>query len=262
MHISYGELVRTMPEGIRMLGYSYSQADDSAEAVIWTECVLARGYELLESNASAANAARRLGVLSCRSDRSETVLNLGGRPLFAFAARAADVAIAQAGQAAGSLTRIVDVSGTDACAYVAHRVARADNDAVVVAQRAEAGAVDLYLAPCGGRWLGIGRCIAAADAVRALAALGLSQVDVPVASLATKDVLVWASKAPDRAGMLDGFRETAGLPASVEAIDVERRLGGAIREGLEVESRRHRILTSLTVKIRLPSSERSRAQAG
>lgn len=275
MHVSYGELIRTMPEAIRMLGFTYSQADDSAESIIWTECVLGEGYELLR-DADPSVAGAPVQTVKCNGEGVGTVLSLGNRPAFAFAARIADLATVKAASDEASIIRVHGATGPAVAPFIAFRIARSGYGALVLWNPGPRHNTDdrrpmLIVAPPAGATIGILRdCSFLTSPLRNdlpfACARSISQAwyERATAPHPEDEILVLAARMADRsAGELDDLLAKAQSTfGPVEAIDVSERLERAIAEGLEVPPERHRILTRLTSRIRIPSSERSRAQAG
>lgn len=257
-----------------MLGFTYSQADDSAESVIWTECVLGQGYELLRD--AERSAGTRTGAVTCTREHTQTVIRLGNRPVFAFSARIADVGVARAASDAVSITRVIGVAGSMATPFIAFRIARSRYAAVVLWKpgtnlHAADGKSMLIVAPPGGNAIGILRdCSFLTSSLRRkLPFVGAREVsqswyDLAGATHPESEVLVLAAQiaepSAERSDVL--FKKAQWTFGSLEVIDVSAMLKKSIADGLEVSSERHRTLTRLTSRIRIPSSARSRAQAG
>ena len=269
MLVSHSELVRTMQEGIRMLGFSYSQADDSAESVIWTECVFGQGYELLRD--AGQDTMKPVGPVACQRDDKFTTVTLGSRPAFAFAARIADLAIAGAATDGSVVVKVSGGRGQPALPYIAARIARAGYHAVAVWHSGsddDAPSPVVAVAPANAKVLGLSSDKAA---LAGLTSRELSLGTDPTVSSNWQqalqeltpdisEVVVLAVKADAKSVKVKLDEAAPGFITKV--VEPDALIDKAIRDGLEVDVTRHRILTGLTGKIRLPSSERSRAQAG
>ncbi|MEW6438828.1 MAG: hypothetical protein AB1508_16845 [Pseudomonadota bacterium] len=269
MHVSYGELVRVVPDAIRMLGFTYSQADDSAEAVIWTECVLSAGYELL-NNASVSNEPFRKAPIILDDDGGKVVVSVD-RPLFAYAARIADLAISRAAAAGISLIRVIGEAGANVTPYIAYRVSRAGYGIAVISTasqeyRAHEGRT-LVVAYPGGRIVHMARgqsipCDALSEALPKSYSNEIKRActDDGFAGVGTDGEILIITVAKQHIRDLPiGARSLCRLE---QRIDVVAQLQNAVIEGLEVPSERHAILTGLAAKIRVENFDRSRTQAG
>src|SRR5215470_1188792 len=106
MHVSYGELVRICPEAIRMTGFSYGQADDIVEGIVWSECVLSRGYDLLRlaDERRPLDGWPRHAVERCSE---AATVELEQAPAYGLAPRFADLAVESATSAAPGRAGIV-----------------------------------------------------------------------------------------------------------------------------------------------------------
>lgn len=288
MHVSYGELIRITPESIRMLGFTFAQADDSVEGIIWTQCVLGRGYHLLRM----ADQRRPRGKWSGSSvvgSGDATVVSLQDQPAFAFAARLADLAQCEAATPRSDRAGLVVASGAFGgwiAPFIAFRLARAGYHADVVwlpgqtpsADEAPATLVSVTAAGPGGAdrlLISPGSAYRATDFVGGAGARGVlsarissklgeltagmagSSVLAIVASRSSMPASVESLMAPFAAG---GYEVPSASAFGV--LDAGGRLRQAIESGLEVEQDDHRVLTRLSQRIRLPNSDRSRAQAG
>lgn len=287
MHVSYGELIRISPESIRMLGFTFGQADDCVEGFVWTECVLGRGYTLMRM-ADQRRVPEGWPAPSIRDDgRGTTVVGLRETPVFALGARLADLAVCEVSQSGSDALGLVVAHGGFGgwiAPYVALRITRNGYDASViwrpgpptvkeeapvtlVSGRAVEGGGDEplliapgppYAAPPRGEGI---------DAIRQNARLG-SRLGDAVAEFRDKSIFaVIAAKrstVEPRTYLVPDLHPDDAIPKLTEAgiLDVEARLNRAIHAGIEVERDDHAIMTRLSINIRLPNSERSRAQAG
>src|SRR5215471_17422896 len=133
MHVSYGELVRIGTEAIRMTGFTFGQADDALEGIVWTECVLGRGISLLRL-ADQRRPDKGWPTSSARFEPGSAHVDLTGSPAYAFAARLADVALAIAADPDARQLGVVQAFGAFGgwiAPYVAYRLARAGSSALV-----------------------------------------------------------------------------------------------------------------------------------
>ncbi len=276
MHVSYGELIRISPESIRMTGFTYGQADDCVEAVVWSECVLGVGYKLLRQADE-----RRGGKAWPAHDHAEhedgrASLDLKGGPIFAYAARIADYA-----QAAVEARGTANVSvhggfGGHIAPYVAFRLSRGGCHAAVLWQPAEsdqdAPALVSVTAPrpeaSARQWIMAGddsfgmpdqTGADIAELSQELVNRILSGRSDPRQSLLS--VIAVRPVPNDRRVDANIALRSLGLPLW-GVIESGKRLRRAIEQGIDVSPDRHRILTALSQRIRLPNSARSRAQAG
>ena len=116
-----------------MTGFTFGQADDALEGIVWTECVLGRGIGLLRL-ADQQRTAKGWPSCSARFEPGSAHIDLTGCPAYAFAARLADLAQAMAADPEAKRLGAVEASGAFGgwiAPYVAYRLARAGNSALV-----------------------------------------------------------------------------------------------------------------------------------
>lgn len=286
MHVSYAELVRIAPEAIRMTGFTFGQADDAVEGIVWTECVLGHGYDLLRM-ADQERPAQGWPPHSVTGIHSGVAaVELMNLPLFGFAARLADWARSVALESGGFGTIMASGAfGGWIAPYIAYRLARANHDAAVLwlpgptAPVGEAPATLALAAASAGPPEKTPLLIAPGGAYGVTAKRRSPQGGVPsrllnaVAGATTRQagssVLVIATASLPRAGALVDFGsalDAVGCAALARAtpasLDGSAELRRAIDIGIEVAPEDHRVLTLLSQRIRLPNTERSKSQAG
>ena len=286
MHIAYGELVRGAVEAIRMIGFSFGQADDCAESFVWTEAVLSRGYDLLRLSDEQRPALGGWGVPALSGLEIEPRgLDLTGLPLLAYGARLADLTSTIAKGAAGMASVVaIGATGGYIAPYVAYRMARAGCIAGVIWKNGSFGipldAPDTLVmtAPAASDAIGpmhitpaeaYGGAITDAEREIGFPADLILRVSLDTAQAGDRSTLVVIAADPIYSGQKLGreaLADAAGLPGLRDAvsgtIDVGQRLRSAIDNGLETADANLQFFTGLLRRIRLPNTERSRNQAG
>lgn len=284
MHISYGELVRGAVEALRMIGFSFGQADDCAEAFVWSESVLSRGYDLLRlADEQRPSVGWQMPALS-GLELDPRVIDLTGLPLLAYGARLADLTSTIAkGAARMSSVVAIGAAGGHVAPYVAYRMARAGCMAGVIwrngSLRVPSDAPDtLVTAPAGSGEVhrmeitplnAYAGAIAGGKHETAFPADLVSRIVGDAALAGDRSALIVMAADPAYAGQTLGRRalaEAAGLPSRGDApsgtIDVGQRLRSAIDHGLETPDGNLQFFTGLLRRIRLQNTERSQNQAG
>jgi hypothetical protein len=286
MHVSYAELIRIAPESIRMVGFTFDQADDAVEGFVWTQCVLGHGYDLLrmadERHPRHGWRAHHVGNI----DQGAVEVDLAGLPAFAFAARLADCArtIASETGDTGSVTAIGSFGGWIA-PYIAYRLGRADYHAAVLwlpeksasGDEAPATAViatasrDRTRAPISLRSEAAYRLNAGETSAQHFVPMPLLENVVTAAQRPRHGSLLFIGAAVDCRRQRPSLGGEAALkricgtvpaPMTSRSFDGVQDLRHAIDQGIEVAPEDHAILNQLSYRIRLPNTERSKSQAG
>jgi hypothetical protein len=283
MHVSYGELARIGTEAIRMTGFTFGQADDALEGIVWTECVLGRGIALLRL-ADQQRPAKGWPSCSARFEPESAHIDLTGCPAYAFAARLADLAQAMAADPEAKRLGAVEAFGAfGGCIapYVAYRLARAGNSALVYWRpstrpaREDAPATLVMATPAlDGK---VSACLIAPGSEYRAATRALPPMAVPASFLESirrvgdrnPATSILAIAAGPEGGQGIDFAtawETLNGPMSHRSfpgiLDVNERLRTAIEHGVQTAPEDYNLYTALSQRIRLPNTERSKSQAG
>jgi hypothetical protein len=286
MHVSYAELIRIGPEAIRMTGFTFGQADDALEGIVWTECVLARGYDLLRM----ANRRRPDGGWprhAMEVNSAAATVEFPIAPAYAFAARLADLATDLATAAADGRAGMIEAHGTFGgwiAPYIAYRLARNRRNAAVFwrpgrsvpADEAPAMlAVAVAAGPDGDvaplTFVPAGLCPAAEKPAGPRATLPRHVLGLIAAASGRRpgtSMLAIAASAESRPLQTIDFGSAAdsftrlGLSGGAASVDASNRLRAAVDIGIEVAPENHDLLVGLSHRIRLPNTERSKSQAG
>jgi hypothetical protein len=282
VHIAYGEIVRGAIEAIRMIGFPFGQADDCAEGFVWTQSVLSRGYDLLR----LADEQRPVGGWGMPTlpgpELEPRVIQLNGLPLFAYAARLADLThtIAKGPAQMASIVAVGAIGGWIA-PYIAYRMARAGcvaatlwkrgnpqialdaSDTLVMATPFEAD--QLHVAPVEMYEIPPRHCILDDAFPEAL----IGRISEDIAQAADGSAFIALAADPRYAGPKVGRSALAqaarlgGLrDAQLGLIQSQTRLRLAIGEGLETDIANLQFFTGLLRRVRVPNSQRSSSQAG
>jgi hypothetical protein len=268
MHVSYAELMRIAPEALRALGLSFGEADGAVEGLVWTECVLGVGYAALRA---AEQQRIERGWVKPRVVRQGTRprLDFAGAPLLLYAARVSDLVRTTA---PGDAVTIHGASGKLAVPYIAHHIGCAGLSTAILwrgGNRVGADAEPVIAVCTPSQSL----CVAPVTAFPRLKHLPNSgfvdvrEIDGLLGMFAETgdDVTIVATRHHfvSSAGALgEALAHRVGLGKSLAVVDVHGGLSAAVQHGLQVPQRLHQVLTTLASRLRLPSSERSRAQAG
>lgn len=283
MHVSYAELVRICPESIRMTGFSYGQADDAVEGIVWSECVLSRGYYLLrmadERRPSDGWPKHAVNV------RAETAtVELAEMPIYGLAARLADLAAELAMSSphgrAGEV-RAYGAFGGWIAPYMAYRLARNAMHAAVFwrpaepAPTGEAPAMLLLVSPAlpDGQVPPLTMVPAEAakcseyrigDFPRSLLdpILRANKASPERSLIAIAATTVSLTGAPDETIRTPEILGALGLLGCARSLDAAARLESAVKLGMDVRAEGHALLNALSQRIRMPNTERSKSQAG
>jgi hypothetical protein len=272
MHVSFAEFMRVAPDVLRMLGgYPYLQADDAVEGLLVTHAALSRGYTVVRAaDALGSNASSRPAVApDALGDR----VVLKGIPLALYAARVADLAIARA-EPKPRRVLVEGVTGAWLAPYIASRIAagglaallrwRPDDEtsdeppAALIA--APPGSTSLWIAS-SRNWAPPGEVAPAMGKKVALDPDFATLLDIPRGSLA---VAAWPAAPADAIAALasGGYAALEGEGGRLEKIDVAARMARWIERGHEASDDDHAAWSMIARRLRLPTSERSRNQAG
>lgn len=269
MYISYAEFLRSAPDVLRMIGSVYGHADDAVECLVWTQAALGRGYQVIAAtDALGLSSKARPSVVA---DERRYSVAMDRLPLILYAARLADLAIAETSSAAPLSICATSCVGAWVAPYTAARIAAAGLQAfvawrpiphapdepspsVIVAAPGEAPVV-----ASAGSW----GTPPSHDIAQGLAPDGLSAtlLDGPPGSL----VVVAGEPAAglNRSAAAWGLASKLGFePAELAEIDFAASLRTMISDGSQIDESSHTIWQTVAARIRLPTSERSRGQAG
>jgi hypothetical protein len=283
MHVSYGELVRIGTEAIRMTGFTFGQADDALEGIVWTECVLGRGIALLRL-ADQQKPAKGWPSCSARFEPGLAHIDLTGCPAYAFAARLADLAQAMTADSEAKQPGVVEAFGAFGgwiAPYVAYRLARAGSCALVYWRPStrpakEDAPATLIMAPpaLDGE---LSPCLIAPGSEYKAATGALPPMAVPaslwesirrVGDRNPATSLLAIATGPEGGQGCDFATawETLNGPTLHRSfpgiLDVNERLRTAIALGVQTTPEDYSLYTALSQRIRLPNTERSKSQAG
>jgi hypothetical protein len=281
VHVSLPELRRIGPDALRGAGLHLAQADEAALMVTWTEAAI--GGALAEAGALRERPPSSPGRLAIRTaDTGAVVVDAGGRGLLELGVRMADFACAEAAARPG--TRVV-VRGTSGARFVPYLVRRCGFLGYRAVGRYVPSATDADAPWAAAAWprepaRGRDRRLVVVRAPRAESARAhaLAAIDDGLHDLLDGDVagLVLCCDRPtaagaDRSAGGDDAATAASRVARVAArlaadpgadAESEARFVTALRDGIVVDAAHHAAFTALAAAIRVPTSERSRAQAG
>lgn len=251
MHVSYAEMARNAPEVLRMLGVSYSQADDAVEGFLLTHAALGVGYELLALTDGADKDRWSPPAISGEGEARH--VDLGGQSLLLFAARLGDFAAATAGREGGHCRIVVtNAIGGWMAPYICFRLAAMGCRACVgwvpdEGAPTDAPPLNVTAAPApGGR---------AEDVVCRLDE-GERRQGISHGLRGALLIEAWRGPAPEGANS-----EGAGQAKGRE-LRMMQALAGFIEEGREVDQATHARFAAIQWRMRVAPSERSRGQAG
>lgn len=240
VHVAYPELRRMAPEALRVAGLPLALADEAADLLAWTEAAVGGGLAFVRTGEHARGDGSAVEVV--RTEAGAAVLDCGGTSLLEIGLRVVDFACA------GAPARAVLVRNTCGPQFLPYLVRRCALRGYATEAR--------YAGPRfpGRRSRSVGRAEAAAGPD------GLQ-------------LAVWPDEGRDGYN-LDGTRDGLGAvvvtcrrgEGSVDAAGAdgacEARAAEAVRRGMDVDDADYRAFSALAVQIRVPTSERSRAQAG
>lgn len=277
--MSLPEMRRIGPDALRSAGLHLAQADEASLMVVWTEAAVGGALEAVAAHA-AATASRGAIAVETRP-AGGAVVDAGGRGLLELGVRIADFACAEAGARPGAPVVVRSTSGACFVPYLLRRCAAKGYRAVAryVPGPGTNAAPAVWAAAACPR--------PAAGGAGRLVILRTQPAEPPVAAGAVDGELLRATHpgldvvliACDRPPAADG-QEALGacepphgashveenarrLSASPDAdARGEARFREAMRTGLDVDAGHWRAFTALAAQIRIPTSERSRAQAG
>lgn len=240
MRVSYGEMRRAAVDALRGLGLSFGQAEDAVEALLVTQAAFGRGYGLIRL-AEAARDDSRPRPAPESTGKGQERIDLRGATLLPWAERIAD--LLRARHAAGDRSyrpEVVDTAGGWVLPQIARRLALAG-----IASRIE------WAAPQGGH----------PDEAGSFLCFG------GLAGRPPGQVMLAPWQAPagagGRAGIVTGPEAASPPPPGARMVDLDAALAGFIAEGLPVDAAEHaQWFAEIAARVRLPTSERSRTQAG
>lgn len=277
IHVPYAELARLAGDALRMHGLAVGHADDVAAGMLWTEAVLGRGYAASRQAEAIRPADGCWSRPSIEISGSIADVAFDGVPLLFYAARLSDfLASMLCGRDAAQL-RAVGVVGGWTAPYMAHRLSAcgfsaavlwrggddADQDPAALAVVGPGAGGEIAILSQSPAFSGVpldrGRGADIADA-------GIECFNPHLLAAVKTGLAVAVSTAPlpgtpgdaalrlaDRIGF--AFGQARSLVAS-------RRIGEAVAGGLQVRAEDHGFLSKLARRRWVPTSERSRGQAG
>jgi hypothetical protein len=239
VRVAYPELRRTAREALRGAGLPLAQADEAADMLVWTEAASGGGLAFVRSGALAKPVRPRL------SDEG-TLVDCGGASLLAVGLRIADYALAAAQQGQPLRLAVHDTTGAEFLPYTARHAARLGCS--VIAAYADVG---------GGGALSL--LVEAQSGDRPRLAVWRDGDHAP--SPADGRVTFVCGRAP--ISVLRRHGRVPDPPPDVPAdIAWDARAADALARGLDVASEDYAAFTACSSLLRVPTSERSRAQAG
>ena len=131
MHLSYENLEKNVAADIAASRTDFGHPEGARDAIVWTETILGRGFELLRLAASQQkggvwlNPAILEGADSAQGE-------LAGLPLFGFAARLADLAMKDAGSAVFRTIEAHGPFGGWVAPYIAFLLSRSAHHAAIL----------------------------------------------------------------------------------------------------------------------------------
>jgi hypothetical protein len=263
--LSYPELARSTPEMFRACGFSVGQADDAAEMVLLTEVLGSDAYRyLLENKGSTLNAVLRPHVV--HAEDAQYRIDGAGLSLLQIGPRLIDLACGEASRSGCAFMVVHHTDGALFAPYLARRAARHGYRVVLrvvglAASRAVAAEPDH-----SGRepavYVGAGSASGDyPDDTRSLMDR-LHRFLVLHADATGDDG--WAAIAVERVEPGDESRVQQAPSEAIAAqrIDFDGALQHALRHGLTMDASTFARLGELLVSLRVPTSERSRRQAG
>lgn len=285
MHVSYGELVRVCPEAIRMTGFTYGQADDAVEGIVWSECVLGRGYDLLRM-ADDRRAGKQWPKPRLEVQTDTARVALSGLPAYGFAARLADLAAELAESSNRNVGRVNahGAFGGWIVPYIVYRLSRRGLRAAVLWRPSsplnvdEAPAMLMLADPTTP-----GAAVPALSVIAAVLLPNAEQAVSPEMTVplnlvrsidaadqpASDESVIAIAAMPDSASadMLEAVPlshalDELGLVGAAASLDASERVSAAVNRGLSVSPEKHAFLNALSQRIRMPNTERSKSQAG
>jgi hypothetical protein len=138
MHFSYEDFEKAAAVGVTTTQTDFGQPDAAREAIVWTETVLGRGFDLLQL---AANQRKGGGwpdpAISESADKATA--DLAQLPLFGFAARLADLSIMGAGSDGFRTVEAHGAFGGWIAPYIAYLLSLARHHAAILWRPAASG---------------------------------------------------------------------------------------------------------------------------
>ncbi|NIF55715.1 MULTISPECIES: hypothetical protein [Burkholderiaceae] len=271
LRLSYPELARTTPEMLRACGFSVGQADDAAEMILLTEALSGDAYRyLLDSKGTTLNAALRPRVL--HEEDGQYRIDGAGLSLLQIGPRLVDLACGEASRSGCALMIVSRTDGAQFAPYLARRAALHGYRAVLC--MSGPGAQRPVVAEPDGEGrkpiVYAGMEHASNDGVAASTPSLMERLGQFLAlhSDATAGHNGWVAIAVERIVQGDGkhpapvSRDADADTEAVQRIDMDKALDQALRHGVTMEASTFSRLGELLVSLRVPTSERSRRQAG
>ncbi|WP_233836637.1 hypothetical protein [Paraburkholderia sp. ZP32-5] len=266
--LSYPELARSTPEMFRACGFSVGQADDAAEMLLMTEVLGSDAYRyLLENKGSTLNAALRPHVE--HAEDGQYRIDGAGLSLLQIGPRLIDLACGEASRAGCAFMVVHRTDGALFAPYLARRAARHGYRAVLrvvglAASRSVAAEPD-HAGREPSVYVGAGSASGDyPDDTRSL--MDRLHRFLALHADATSDD-GWAAIAVERVERVErhdesGMQQAPREAVSAERIDFDAALQHALRHGMTMDAATFSRLGELLVSLRVPTSERSRRQAG
>ncbi len=269
--ISLAELERQAGEAIRMLGLPVGHADDVSPVFVWTEVVLKRGVACLRIAGQDQDKNQPLSI-SKISELKNLEINLEGKPLIFFAERIVDYIVSRNVGLDWQEIYALDTIGGWAAPYIAYRLAERGLTAVVKwipdNDVCDLEAPELLIIATSGSPNLIVNAVPCLD-LQDVSVLDFTPHEVSnlrpsdqVASHSVPSSAVIAVTCAKISSQIELAKETAGGRAQLHVVPVASNIQAALNDGLIISAEDWALLGSLVRKRWLPSSERSRNQAG
>ncbi len=267
MHVSYGEMARSAPEVLRMLGCPYGQADDAVEALLYTQAALGRGYTLIKMTDAARTADWKPVTLTQQADGTY-VVDMRGAPLLLYAARLSDLVVARSVPEAETRVHVRNTFGGWVVPYLGHRLARSGLSSTVrwsppprPSNLEAPESLAVTMCPDEGKPIEVmvspGEAFQATPAEPASVPVGAFSAECTSGSdFGTLSIVAneGRTRSSPKAGPLIG---TAGV------LRLDELMNTFVANGAEVDAAEHAAhYVGIAARLRVLSSERSRAQAG
>jgi hypothetical protein len=249
LHVAYPELRRNAREVLRGAGLPLPLANEAAEALAWTEAALGGAIAFLGTAAEPDDPHATIA-----DDGAGAVVACGGASLLALGGRIAEYAVALASEHDVGRVAIRDTCGAGFLPFVTREIA---THGLAVVARAAAANGPAYLAVAGEAAAPDYKTVARGAGVAAtLAVTGGEDAWRPEPC----EVELACGRKPLAA--LEGELAADPLDDATADPDCERRVERAIADGLTISAEDRQTLAAFVGRLRVPSSERSRSQAG
>lgn len=279
MHVSVGELARLAPDALRGLGFSYSLADCATGVLVWGEVVHGTALSFLADNGRKIEAATQAGYRLTHRPGPLPFheVDAAGKSLLEAGPRALDLAQAEVSEKPGMVV-LRNTSGTFLAGALADRAVARGLSLMVVSAAGngrdafERSGVTIGIAPGQqqGSYTGGLEHLIGQDGPRRLEELGFARkivedtarfvsqfVDTAQGGIPSLAILAWRF---GEAGEADAAAQAASRWCQVA--DSDTIMKDALTNGIEVDANAWSAFGSYIQRTRIPTSERSRTQAG